>query len=234
MTPIPEEWNVEQIPEEQTHEWLLHKHYMGRVPAIITHAFGLFHVEAKIPSGICTYSLPARGFNDGYGVFGKDENYKVPTYELSRLVINEGVQRNLLSFFVARTFRFFPRPVCLVSYADGNAGHHGYIYQATNWMYAGLSEPAKIFINKHTGEPIHRRTLSGYEGAKGVHMDALPDYVEVREESEGKFRYFQFLGNKHDVKEMRRRCVWPSLPYPKGDNERYDASYNPDVQMKLF
>lgn len=231
---IPDEYKVEPIPDEQTHEWLMRKHYMNRVPAIITHAFGLYHLEDMLLSGVCTYSLPARGFNDGYGVFGKDETYKIPTYELSRLVINEGVARNTLSYFVSQTFRYFEKPVCLVSYADGNAGHHGYIYQATNWLYAGLSDPAKIFTNKHTGETVHRRTLSGIVGEKGLHVDNLPDWIELSEESEGKYRYFQFLGSKHDVKEMRRRCVWPILPYPKGDNERYDASYNPDVQLKLL
>lgn len=27
----------------------------------------------------------------------------------------------------------------LVSYADSAQGHHGYIYQATNWIYTGIS-----------------------------------------------------------------------------------------------
>lgn len=231
---IADDFYVQTVPNELIVEWLTKKHYQKRAPAIITHAFAMYETETKIMVGACTYSLPARGFNDGYGVFGKDTNFSIPTYELSRLIVNEGLPRNALSFFVAQTFGHFPKPVCLVSYADSNFGHHGYIYQATNWVYCGMVKSSQIFVNKNTGEPIHRRTLSDIMGAEGVHLDRLPDWIELRHEEGGKHRYFQFLGSKADRKKMLAKLAYPIEPYPKGDNARYDASYSPASQIPLF
>lgn len=229
---IKETYVVEPIPDELIVEWLTKKHYQHRAPAIITHSFCLRQIADKVMVGVCTYSLPARGFNDGYGVFGKDPTYQVPTYELSRLIVEEGLERNVLSFFVAATFRYFKKPCCLVSYADSNFGHHGYIYQATNWIYCGMVKSSAIFIDKRNGKPIHRRTLSDMLGE--VHMDRLPDWIELRHEEGGKHRYFQFLGNHHDRKQMMEKLAYKVEPYPKGDNARYDASFSPPSQLPLF
>jgi hypothetical protein len=51
---------------------------------------------------------------------------------------------------------------------------------------------------------------------------------------EKKNRYIYLPGDKRQVKDMRSKLKYPILPYPKGDNQRYDASYNPDVQLALF
>jgi hypothetical protein len=47
-------------------------------------------------------------------------------------------------------------------------------------------------------------------------------------------RYFYFIGNKKQIAEMKKDFNYEVLPYPKGDNERYDAGYKPTVQMPLF
>jgi hypothetical protein len=228
---IPEEYTVQPIPAEQTYDWLKHKHYMYRVPATILHSFGLYRRDGMLLEGICTYGHPPRGFNNGYGLFGKDDTFVVQTFELNRLVVVEGLPRGTLSYFVSRTFRLLPKRCCLVSYADGNAGHHGYIYQATNWLYCGISESTEIFINKNTGKPIHRRTLSDILGH--VYKDNLPDWVEVRHETSGKYRYVQLRGSPKEVAEMRKRLAYPVEAYPKGDNSRYASEYKPEVQLTL-
>ena len=47
-------------------------------------------------------------------------------------------------------------------------------------------------------------------------------------------RYFMFLGNKKEKKDMLLEFKWDTLPYPKGDNKRYDTSYKPKTQELLF
>jgi len=49
-----------------------------------------------------------------------------------------------------------------------------------------------------------------------------------------KHRYFYFIGNKRDKKKMMAELPYESQPYPKGDNKRYDASYQPTTQIKLL
>ena len=49
-----------------------------------------------------------------------------------------------------------------------------------------------------------------------------------------KYRYFMFLGNKKEVREMKKALTYKQQPYPKGDNARYDSSYEPSIQLTLF
>ena len=128
--------------------------------------------------------------------------------------------------------KLLPKPVCIVSYADGNNGHHGYIYQATNWIYTGVTSSEKIYINTRTNEVLHPRTVVSMFGSREV--EKLPDYIEISKEESGKYRYFQFLGNKTEVKRMKKHLKYEILPYPKGNNNRYDAGYKPAVQTVLF
>ena len=43
-----------------------------------------------------------------------------------------------------------------------------------------------------------------------------------------------FLGSKTQKKNMLNNLKYEIKPYPKGENKRYDASYKPITQMKLF
>ena len=49
-----------------------------------------------------------------------------------------------------------------------------------------------------------------------------------------KHRYFYLIANKKDKKEMIKHLNYKIHPYPKGDNKRYDASYQPSTQGVLF
>ena len=49
-----------------------------------------------------------------------------------------------------------------------------------------------------------------------------------------KHRYIMFLGSKTQKKNMLSNLKYEIKPYPKGQNKRYDASYNPTIQTKLF
>ncbi len=127
-------FTIREIPPKLTHDWLLHKHYAHRIPGSILFAFGLYDTT-MILQGVCTFGMPCVQMNNGSCIF---DNYVVRTLELSRLVINEKSPKNSGSYFIAQCFKLLPKPLCLVSFADPNNGHHGYIYQSTNWLYTGL------------------------------------------------------------------------------------------------
>lgn len=229
MESIKKKYRVEPIPKEMTHDWLLNKHYAKRVPGVLSHAFGLFD-ENKTIQGVCALGLGNRVFNHGGAIF--DNRLNIQTFELQRLVINEGLDKNLLSFFVSKVVSFLPKPTCLFSYADSNMGHHGYIYQATNWVYTGMSKPRTTFFDTNKKEFVHERTLSGLYGTSA--RDSLPKHIEIGVEEGGKHRYFYFHGDKKQRKEMLCNLAYPILPYPKGENKRYDASYKPVTTNSLF
>jgi hypothetical protein len=223
---IKQKYTVKSIDSFQCKEWLLYKHYAKRIPSI-EYSFGLF--DEQILIGVCTFGCPPRVMNDGECIFNI---YRVKTLELNRLVVNDGLEKNTLSFFVAKSLSMLPRPCCVVSYADFTFGHNGYIYQATNWIYAGLNQihERQIFWK---GKEVHPRTACSM-GFTNISEWAKNDKDVVLGEYTHKHRYFKFLGNKNEIKKMKSEFVYKTQPYPKGDNKRYDSTYNPTVQIQLF
>ena len=212
---------------EHYRDWLLNKHYAHTLPSVIS-AFGLYDNE-KILQGVCCYGTPANNHNNTLG------SYRC--IELVRLVVNENLPKNTLSFFVTQSFKFLEQPLVIISYADEGKNHHGYIYQATNWIYTGKGGGVDFYKDK-TGKEIHSRIMSDYR-LKWPEKSRQQIAKELGwEQIEGtyKHRYYYFLGNKKEKKLMMTFLLekYKIEPYPKGDNVRYDASYKPLVNLKLF
>lgn len=221
-------YSVKSIDNFQCKDWLLHKHYAKRIPPI-EYAFGLIN-ENNLTQGIVTYSTPVS--SNLRGIF----NNEFKLIELNRLVINEGLEKNCLSFLVSQSLKMLPTPLVIISYADTSQNHNGYIYQATNFIYTGLS--AKRTDWKVKGlEHLHGATIADISRGKENRAEWMRDkygddfYLEDRPR---KHRYFMFLGNKKEVKKMKQMLPYKIEPYPKGENKRYDASYLPNIQGQLF
>lgn len=218
---------VKSIDSFQCKDWLLHKHYAKRIPAI-EYSFGLFDHE-NLLIGICTLGPPPRVMNNAESIF---REYRCKTLELNRLCVNQDQHKNTLSFFVSSVLKLISKNTCIVSYADYTFGHQGYIYQATNWLYTGLNQihERQVFLN---GKEVHPRTACSMgftnitEWAKNNKDVTLGDYTK-------KHRYFYFVGSKTQRQKMIKDLIYKAEPYPKGDNQRYDAGYMPQVQIQLF
>lgn len=216
------DFEVKSIPYSEVKEWLLYKHYAHRIPSVC-YAFGLY--EGGRLQGVCTFGVPASQ-DLIIGAIGIE--YKDIFYELNRLVVNDGLPRNALSFFVARCLKALPRPLVVISYADSGMNHHGYIYQATNWVYTGMSSPHADYLPEGR-EDMHVRTLYNNFSTKTTKLKL------VKVERSQKYRYFQFLGDKRQVRKMKSDLKFPIVKeYPKGDNVRYDASYEAHPSGVLF
>lgn len=225
---IKKKYRVEVITFGQSKEWLLYKHYAKRIPPV-EFAFGLFN-EQKILCGCITYGTPSS--SPLRGIF----NNEFKLIELNRLVIDEDTDKNCLSFLVSKSLQMLPNPLVVISYADTSQGHHGYIYQATNFIYTGLS--AKRTDWKIKGmEHLHGTTIADLSKGKdnrGKFMrDTYGDDFYLGERPR-KHRYFMFLGNKYQIKRMKEILPYSIESYPKGENKRYDSSYKPNVQLKMF
>ncbi len=222
---IKNSYRVLSIKKELCKEWLLYKHYAKRIPLII-YSFGLFYKSKLV--GICTFGNPPRVMNNGESIF---KNLRIRTLELNRLVINENLDKNVLSFFVSKCIKTLPNNICLISYADYTFGHNGYIYQATNWLYCGLNQihERQIF---YKGKEIHPRTIT----SKGLKVSNLPKIDEnyTLGEYTKKHRYLKIKANKKLKKNLLKELNYKIQPYPKGENKRYDASYKPLIQTQIF
>jgi hypothetical protein len=216
---IKDKYHVLPIDKKETYPWLLKKHYAKRIPAI-SYSYGIYN-NKKLLNGVCVFGLPPSATLVQHLLSGL---YKKNILELNRLVINEGLDKNILSFFVSQSLKNLPTPLCVVSYADPNNGHHGFIYQATNWIYTGVgSKTPNWYLNG--GRQIHNKWVKKHR-AEGFDLKKV--------DQEGKHRYIMFLGDKRQKKDMLKNLKYKIEPYPKGDNKRYDASFKPGIQLRLF
>jgi hypothetical protein len=98
----------------------------------------------------------------------------------------------------------------IVSFADPHYGHHGGIYQAANWIYAGTTNASKEYW--HKGKRLHSRQVS--ERGFNIQQGQLRRTVKPSEctivETPGKHRYLWPLD-----KRMRRQVESLSQPYPR-------------------
>ena len=204
--------------------WLLEKHYAKRIPQIMN-SFGLYKDDILV--GVVTYGIPASP-SLCMGICGKEYSEKV--LELNRVCLLDNF-KNEASFLVANSIKLLPKPSIVVSYADKAQGHVGYVYQATNFIYTGLSANRVDWAIKGM-EHKHSKTISD-----GMSLDDMKDkygddfyYVERSR----KHRYIFFHGSKTDKKVMRSKLKYPVEAYPKGDSQRYDSGTTVKTQQLLF
>ena len=227
---IKEKYKVKSIAKYLCKDWLLNKHYLKRKVSF-SYSFGLF--KKNILSGILTYgnAIPVTMKKSLFG-----EKYMDLVYELNRLCTNDDVDKNANSFFIAQSFKLLPKPMVIVSYADKSFGHNGYVYQASNFMFTGESHTQLDWKLKGK-EHIHSRTLMDEFPFQKDRIKKLKEkYGELlyQEKREPKYRYVYLLANKKKKKEIMSNKLFDLKKYPKGNNERYDASYKPNIQVQLF
>lgn len=208
---VKNKYIVKSIDSYLCKDWLLNKHYAKRLCSI-SYSFGLF--ENNILVGIMTIGKPASN-QLCIGVCGSENSKFV--YELNRLCINDGLEKNVLSFFLSKSLKLIKENMILISYADTQMYHNGYIYQATNWIYTGATK---------------ERTDIGFENGKhSRHYDKNIDYSNRKFRS-SKHRYIYFLGKLKN--KFKKELNYKIQSYPKGENKRYDSSYIPIIQTELF
>jgi len=209
------------IEPNQTYDWLLNVHYAKRIPQIMK-AFGLYDGDALI--GVVTYGIPASP-SLCMGICGQEYSDKV--LELNGLCLMNN-DKNQASMLVSGSIKQLPKPTIVVSYADNAQGHVGYVYQATNFLYTGLSEKRVDWAIKGL-EHKHSKTISDGMTLESIKEKYGDDFYYV--ERSRKHRYILFHGTKNDKKILRSKLKYEVQPYPKGETNRYDITHKPSTQV---
>ena len=134
---------------------------------------------------------------------------------LTRLWLSHSLPRNSESYVIGhalRALRKYTRVKFIVTYADPAQGHVGTIYQASNWIYTGLSQATPMY-HLGDGRLRHSRTFSHVMGTRnithlakqGVDISVVPTLA--------KHRYLYLLDAS-----LRDSIAVPVLPYPKKEN----------------
>ena len=132
--------------------------------------------------------------------------------ELTRVALTK--HTNTVSRILAIAVKFLkkqcPDLQLIVSFADPHYGHHGGIYQACGWLYAGDTAKGREYI--YNGKRLHSRQVSekGWNIQQGQRRKTIKPSQCTIIETPGKHRYLLPLS-----KQMRKRVQHLALPYPK-------------------
>jgi hypothetical protein len=162
------------------------------------------------------------------GICGKE--YSANVLELNRLCLQHN-DKNQSSFLVSNSIKLLPKPSIVVSYADTAQGHIGYVYQATNFLYTGLSANRVDWTVKGL-EHKHSKTLSDGMTLESIKQKYGDDFYYA--ERSRKHRYIYFHGNKTQKKKMNSLLKYKIEQYPKGDSKKYDSGKSVETQALLF
>jgi hypothetical protein len=195
----------------------------------ISYAFGAYRDDQLV--GIVTYGSPISS-TLRTGVCGV--LYEQFVLELNRLVCENS--KNMASILVGRSLQLLPKPSVVVSYADTSQGHVGYVYQATNFLYTGLSKPMSDPMVEGM-EHMHHTAISDAGRGQNNRAEFLRQqygdklYLKPRAQ---KHRYIYLCGDKKEKKALQNALCYDIIPYPKGSTTRYDAGPEVATQQLLL
>ena len=210
---------IEKLEYKEAMKVIVENHYLKR-KCPCSQAFGLY-IDSKESSnlfekrelvGVIVFGKPA-SYTLCNGIAGKEESKNV--IEFSRLWVDDKMPKNTESWFVSRALKECDYDI-VVSFADTEQGHVGYIYQATNWLYCGKSKKQKYFRlksdSKNNGGTEYKRRE---RMPKSKIIEIYGEEFVEEYFSSLKYRYMYFNGSKTRKKQLIKKLKYKILPYPK-------------------
>lgn len=203
---VPDRYSIERIDYHSAMSMVVEHHYLHR-RGPCSHAFGLFDSKDGHLAGCVVYGTPSSAPLRS-GVCGPDHAGNV--IELTRLWVEDGTPKNVESYLIGNTIRMIDKEI-VVSFAEIGAGHVGTVYQATNWIYTGLS--AKRTDWRIDGVSLHGQTIADKYSASEA-RELFGDKFSVVPRPR-KHRYVFFNCGKLRRKKLMSQLRYPVLEYPK-------------------
>lgn len=201
---IPERFDIKPIENKLAQKIVIENHYLHR-KAPCSFAFGLFEEEEIV--GVIMYGTPSSA-PLRKGICGKEEVMNV--IELTRLWTKDGLPQNTESYLIGNTIRKVNKEI-VVSFAEINQGHVGVVYQATNWIYTGLSAKRNSWTIE--GVDHHCQTIADKYTAKELRLKYGDKFTQVPRPR--KHRYIFFNCGKRRRKQLLKKLKYKIEKYPK-------------------
>lgn len=188
----------------------------------ITYACLNYHYAKKVPQSLVSFNVYEDDVWCGVIVYGFGANpqmaksfkmWEGKVLELLRVALNgkQSTTSQSLALSLKMVKKYAPCVDLVVSYADADQNHKGVIYQATNWIYAGLTnQNAKSNFIIH-GKKMHSRSVQHKNWKQSLKwlQDNVDKYAS-QQTTLGKHKYL-FPMNEKTKKEIMNL----SKEYPK-------------------
>jgi hypothetical protein len=191
-----------------TKKLITEHHYLHSLPGGTMLTFGAF-LDQHLMGALAFGAGPQNAFTLVKGAIRQD------CLALTRFWLDDQLPPNAESRVIGIVMRALKRHTYVkfvVTYADPAQEHVGTIYQATNWLYTGLSKMTP-FYDIGDGMPKHSRSVGqiyGTHSVKFLSSQGIP--IKLITQS-AKHRYIYFLDAA-----WQNRLKVPVLPYPKKEN----------------
>ena len=217
-------FDIKEISKSEALEMIQKYHYSNTLPKLNKYFVGFF-LEGKL-AGVVTLGWGTRPRHTIQRIFPSLDTQDY--LEIGRMCMTEDMPRNSESQMLSQLVRWIKRNIpelkVLFTWADGMVGKVGYVYQASNFIYAGYSG-GEMYMKD--GVKIHVRQMKSFLIPPGVKDDRItvrPTLQEMKQHNikhfKGKqYRYLLFLCNKKEQQKLKSECLIDlSLPKPKDDD----------------
>ena len=217
-------FDIREISKEDALGMIQKYHYSNTLPKINKYFLESFLKEELV--GVVTLGWGTRPRHTIQRIFPSLETKDY--LEIGRMCMTEEMPRNsesqMLSQLVKWIRRNIPELKVLFTWADGMLGKVGYVYQASNFLYAGYSD-GEMYMKD--GVKIHVRQMKSFlvpDGQRDERITVRPTAEQMRNYNilhfKGKqYRYLMFLCGKTEKMRLLEECLIDlRLPRPKDDD----------------
>ena len=217
-------FDIKEISKEEALKMIQKYHYSNTLPKINKYFVGFFLENELV--GVVTLGWGTRPKHTIQRIFPSLDTKDY--LEIGRMCMTEQMPRNSESQMISQLVKWIktniPELKILFTWADGMVVKVGYVYQASNFIYAGYSG-GEMYMKD--GVKIHVRQMKSIllpEGAKDERITVRPTLEQMKEFNiqhfKGKqYRYLMFLCDKKEKKQLMSECLIDlSEPRPK-DND---------------
>lgn len=186
-----------------------HYHYSHSYPSIAAMPIGVWDNDDFI--GTIVFG---RGANNNIARPFNLEMHEV--CELTRVALkhHDFFVTEAISKAIKLLHRECPKLRLIISYADIDQGHVGKIYQASNWIYLGITCAGRVSAWIINGKKVHPKSIDSM-GIKHSRASILARFPSAKPfVSKGKHKYLYPM-----TKSLRHKWEHMALPYPQAQHE---------------
>lgn len=194
--------------------WIATFHYSRTMPDATKEVFAGYY-PGGVLAGFVVYGMGANKAQYTAVVPDvRDGEYR----ELTRLWSPDGMPKNTESRLIGQSLRMLRGVRLVMSYSDPSQGHRGTIYQATNWLYLGMTDGGERLVDER-GQELHSKLLAVYRMRQPERFGEKSGRTIAAElgwtfiSNPPKHRYAMLLGSNRYRATLTKSL--PIQPYPK-------------------
>lgn len=219
-------YTIKEVTKDIALDMVEKYHYSNTLPKLNKYFIGFYLKDELV--GVVTLGWGTRPRHTIQKLFPSLDTKDY--LEIGRMCMLEEMPRNSESQMLSQLIKWIkinlPQIKVLFTWADGMLGKVGYVYQASNFLYAGYSD-TDIYLDAN-GVKIHPRQTKKIFGLENDTRKTVRPTLEQLNEYKIKhykgmqFRYLYFLCSKTEKKKLIKKCTIPlTLDYPKESNLKW-------------